>query len=113
MELIRPSLRGDIEVRLELEPGTWPVRADAGELELALLNMAVNARDAMPGGGALLVSARNHAVRAFDVTGDMDRGDYVAISLRDTGEGIPADVLPRVFEPFYTTKDAGHGSGLG
>jgi signal transduction histidine kinase/ActR/RegA family two-component response regulator len=113
MELIRPSLRGDIDLRLEIESDIWPVRADPGELELALLNVAVNARDAMPGGGSLVVSAYNRPVGALDARGEVDAGDYVAISLRDSGEGIPADVLPRVFEPFFTTKDAGHGSGLG
>jgi two-component system NtrC family sensor kinase len=114
MELIRPSLRGDIEMRIEIEPELWPVRADLGELELALLNMAVNARDAMPGGGSIVVSATNRPVAApHDLPADMKPGDYIAIALHDTGEGIPAEVLPRVFEPFYTTKDVGRGSGLG
>lgn len=113
MELIRPSLRGDIDLRLEIDPDLWPVQVDLGELELALLNLAVNARDAMPAGGSLVVRAYNQRVRGPDTPGEVDAGDYAAISLRDTGEGISADILPRVFEPFFTTKDAGRGSGLG
>jgi signal transduction histidine kinase/CheY-like chemotaxis protein len=113
IELIRPSLRGDVEIRLDIEPHVWPVEVDTSELELALLNIAVNARDAMPHGGSLVVAAGNRTLRAPEAPPDVNPGEYVAISLSDTGQGIPADVLPRVFEPFYTTKDSGRGSGLG
>ena len=113
LELIRPSLPGDIEVCLDIEPEVWPVEVDPGELELALLNIAVNARDAMPRGGRLILSARRRSLVEGECSGNLPAGEYVEISLSDTGEGIPADILPRIFEPFYTTKEVGRGSGLG
>jgi two-component system NtrC family sensor kinase len=113
MELIRPSLRGDIEISLELEPEVWLVEVDPGELELALLNIAVNARDAMPEGGRLVVSVRNRSFAEDEMSNNLSAGEYVEISLIDTGEGIPAEILPCLFEPFFTTKEVGRGSGLG
>jgi two-component system NtrC family sensor kinase len=100
-------------VRLEIEPVSdlWSVETDVGELELALVNIAVNARDAMPQGGTLTVSARNASLEGDEHT--LLTGDFVALSLTDTGEGIPPDVLARIFEPFFTTKDVGKGTGLG
>jgi PAS domain S-box-containing protein len=100
-------------VKLEIEPALdlWSVETDVGELELALVNIAVNARDAMPHGGALTVKAKNVSLDGSDVT--LLTGDFVALSLIDTGEGIPADVLAKIFEPFFTTKDVGKGTGLG
>ena len=109
--MLESSLRGDIEIRLSVEPGIWPVAVDPGEFELALLNIALNARDAMPGGGTLAISARNVVLGDDDAVGL--RGAFVALSVRDTGIGIPADVLPRIFEPFFTTKEVDKGTGLG
>jgi two-component system NtrC family sensor kinase len=111
-EVLRGTLPGNI--RLNVEPAASPcvVRVDAGELELAVLNLAVNARDAMPNGGALTLSAvpvRLNAARDDEGLA----GDFVALRVRDTGEGIPDEVLPKVFEPFFTTKAAGRGTGLG
>ncbi|HEX8664534.1 MAG TPA: ATP-binding protein [Beijerinckiaceae bacterium] len=109
--MLESSLRGDIQVALEVAPGVWPVAVDPGEFELALLNVAVNARDAMPAGGTLTIAARNAILGEGDATGL--EGAFVAIAVRDTGSGIAPDVLPRIFEPFFTTKEVGKGTGLG
>lgn len=110
-DMLRSSLRGDIAIDMRLPPGLWRTKVDLNELELAILNIAVNARDAMPGGGRLLIEAWNLNLRDPDVLGL--QGDFVALSITDTGSGIPEDVLPHVFEPFYTTKEVGKGTGLG
>jgi PAS domain S-box-containing protein len=109
-DLITGSLRGDILVRYDFPATLWNVHVDAAELELALLNIAVNARDAMPDGGTFRISARNITFSIPQQDGLT--GDFVALSLSDTGSGIQADVLPKVFEPFFSTK-ADKGSGLG
>ncbi len=110
-DMLRSSLRGDIAIDMRLPSGLWNTKVDPNELELAILNIAVNARDAMPGGGRLLIEAWNLSLRDPDVVGV--QGDFIAVSLADTGSGIPEDVLPHVFEPFYTTKEIGKGTGLG
>ncbi|HYD97910.1 MAG TPA: ATP-binding protein, partial [Alphaproteobacteria bacterium] len=101
------SLRGDIRIELELAADPAIVSVDPNQLELAVLNLAVNARDAMPNGGALRVATRNTA------QGEVAAGDFVALTVSDTGTGMPPDVLARVFEPFFTTKEVGKGTGLG
>jgi PAS domain S-box-containing protein len=111
-EMLRRSLRGDIEIRTAAPAYPHRIRIDPTELELALLNLGVNARDAMPAGGVLTVSIRNVTL-AGELETDALRGDFVAIEVSDTGNGIPPEILPRVFEPFFTTKDAGRGTGLG
>jgi len=110
--LLRQALRGDIRTELRLPPDLPAVDADPAELELALLNLAVNARDAMPNGGTLTVSAE--AVRCYAVT-DADGldGAFVRLSLGDTGIGMNEETQARVFEPFFTTKGVGQGTGLG
>jgi len=108
-EMLDRSLRGDVQVEVDLEPGLWPVEVDPGQLELVVLNLAVNARDAMPSGGTLRIEARN----VPDLNDGELFGDHVALSLTDTGTGMPPEVLARVFEPFFTTKEIGKGSGLG
>jgi len=102
-------------VRVEIEDGAAiaPVFADPGELDAAILNLAINARDAMPLGGDLYLSAREHEVTDADASNVLGVGRYVVIEVRDTGIGMSPDVLERAFEPFFTTKDAGRGSGLG
>ena len=111
-ELLTRSLRSDIEIKVEVPDVVCAVRIDPSEFELAILNLAVNAKDAMPNGGML-------SLRAEPVTlkGGADeeglRGDFIAVRVCDTGQGIPADVMTRVFEPFFTTKEASKGTGLG
>jgi CheY-like chemotaxis protein len=104
-------------VRVRLDTGTdiWPVEIDRAQLESAILNLAVNARDAMPLGGRLTIATENVTVGERDHAAPMDLapGDYVTVSVADTGVGMPPDVAARVFEPFFTTKGAGQGSGLG
>jgi len=107
-ELLDRSLRGDIKVKVELADDLWPVFADPGELELVILNLAVNARDAIKGGGVITITGHN----ARD-TIDGFEGDFVDLSVRDTGSGMSDEIKARVFEPFFTTKDVGKGSGLG
>jgi len=104
--LLERSLREDVEVVLELPDDLWRIEADRGELELALLNLAVNARDAMPHGGRLSVSACN-------LPGEDGEPDRVCLRIADTGVGMPESVATRVFEPFFTTKEVGRGTGLG
>jgi PAS domain S-box-containing protein len=108
--LMRPSLRSNIELVIELSQQLWPVDADAGALELAILNLAFNARDAMKDGGKLKISAHNVVL---DGKPDGVKGEHVALTVADTGEGMSRDVMERVFEPFFTTKSFGEGTGLG
>jgi signal transduction histidine kinase/ActR/RegA family two-component response regulator len=111
-ELLHRSLREDVAVTIDLSADLWPVMADPGEFELALLNIAVNARNAMPNGGAFRLVARNTRCRGETASGGLV-GDFVAITLTDTGTGMPAEVMARAFEPYFTTKPEGLGSGLG
>lgn len=90
----------------------WPVTVDLAELELALLNIAANARNAMPSGGTFRLVAGNTRCRGETSCSGLD-GEFVAISLVDTGAGMPAEVMERAFEPYFTTQPMGHGSGLG
>ena len=108
-DMVERSLRGDVHVQMELPDDLWPVEIDVGELELAVLNLCVNARDAMAGGGTITLSAVN--VREADADGTSR--EWVKLSVRDSGCGMPPDVQARAFEPFFTTKDVGKGSGLG
>jgi signal transduction histidine kinase/ActR/RegA family two-component response regulator len=107
--LVERSLTAGVVLELELEPDLWPVEIDAGQLDVALLNIAVNARDAMPDGGRLTIRAENlENVRDAGLA-----GDYVRISATDTGSGIPKELIASVIEPFFTTKGVGKGTGLG
>jgi PAS domain S-box-containing protein len=103
------SLGGHIEVQMRFGPEVWPVEVDPGEMELAIVNLCVNARDAMPGGGVITIVTEN--VRAEDGGGGF--GDFVRVAVADNGEGMPLEVQARAFEPFFTTKDISKGSGLG
>jgi signal transduction histidine kinase len=111
-DLILRSIGSGIEVREELADGLWPAHVDPDQLELAVLNLCINARDAMEEVGALTLLTQNLVV-APDDTGDLAPGEYVSIAVRDTGPGIPPEVIARVFEPFFTTKPVGKGTGLG
>ncbi len=112
-DMLRRSLRGDIEFRMKAPGDLWPVEIDPGELELALLNLAVNARDAMPSGGELILALRNVSLSENEDERTGLQGDFVAVELSDNGSGMDEEVLERVFEPFFTTKDVGKGTGLG
>ena len=108
-ELLDGSLGGLVTVKTVFDPDVWPVRVDEGELGIALLNLCVNARDAMPQGGTITVAALNRAdMREYGLS-----GDFVELSVNDTGVGMDAETIARCLEPFYTTKDIGKGSGLG
>lgn len=110
MDLLRPLLGSGIELTCNVAEDTRPVELDAAEFELALINLAVNARDAMDGSGRFAISARN----AFPGEAGADvEGDFVVIETLDSGPGIPPSIAERVFEPFFTTKPIGHGTGLG
>jgi PAS domain S-box-containing protein len=108
-EILDRTLRGDIQVRTELADDLWNIKVDPAEWELVVLNLCVNARDAMPSGGVITISARN----ALQVRQGELAGDFVMVSVCDTGTGMSADVLTHIFEPFFTTKEIGKGSGLG
>jgi signal transduction histidine kinase/ActR/RegA family two-component response regulator len=108
-ELFDRSLRGDVNVKTVLDEDVWPVYVDAGELEIALLNLCVNSRDAMPQSGVITITARNR----MNLTLGELHGDFVQLSVADTGQGMNEETLARCLEPFYTTKDIGKGSGLG
>ncbi|TMJ33516.1 MAG: response regulator [Alphaproteobacteria bacterium] len=109
-DLLNPSLRGDIELVIEVPRTPCPVKVDPAEFELAILNIAVNARDAMPSGGRLSIRVR--PVTLAHGPEDLS-GAFAEIAMTDTGRGIPAEALPRVFDPFFTTKEVGKGTGLG
>ncbi|MFZ5719097.1 MAG: PAS domain S-box protein [Pseudomonadota bacterium] len=111
-ELMTASLSANVRLSFDIAPDVWPIAADPAEFELALLNLAVNARDAMPEGGSLTLRAENVELDGRPAAHGL-QGSFVAISVSDTGSGIAPDILPRVFDPFFTTKDIGKGTGLG
>ncbi|HZD89926.1 MAG TPA: ATP-binding protein [Pseudolabrys sp.] len=111
-DLLTRSLHADIEIKVDVPEGPCAVRVDPSEFELAILNLAVNAKDAMPQGGTLTIRAKPVTLRG-EATDEGLSGEFVAVRIVDTGHGIPADVLTRVFEPFFTTKEFGKGTGLG
>jgi signal transduction histidine kinase/ActR/RegA family two-component response regulator len=112
VEMLRRSLGPGIQITTDFETDLPPTRVDPNQLELALLNLALNARDAMPLGGRLTISAHRERIGTGDVPG-LQPGDYVCIAERDTGEGMDEVTLKRATEPFFTTKGAGRGTGLG
>ncbi|PJI44488.1 MASE4 domain-containing protein [Ferrovibrio sp.] len=112
-QLLEQSLRGDIRLVLDLPDYLWPVQCDRDELDLALMNICVNARDAMSRGGLVRIEARNATLAAVRDPALGLSGYFVAISVSDTGTGIAAENIDKVFEPFFTTKEVGQGTGLG
>jgi signal transduction histidine kinase len=110
IQLIRNVLRQGIELELACEEDVWAVTIDPLQFDLALLNLAINARDAMPDGGRLSISARNCVL---EPTHERSGGEYVLVSVLDTGTGMPPEVLARALDPFFTTKEPGKGTGLG
>ncbi len=111
-ELLTRSLRSDIEIKVEVPAEICAVRVDPSELEIAIINLAINAQDAMPKGGFLSIRAKPVTLKG-EASAEALSGEFVAVRVADTGTGIPADILPRVFEPFFTTKEIGKGTGLG
>lgn len=112
-DLMQRTLGEKVSVKLNLASDLWPVEADPNQLENALLNLAVNARDAMDQGGVLTISTANCVVGERDAQDDAVPGEYVTLAVCDTGSGMTSETLARVLEPFFTTKDVGKGTGLG
>ncbi len=112
-ELLRSTLGPEVTLEWDLEPNLWPALADAVQIEHVILNLAINARDAMPGGGRLLVSTANLSAQPPDCPSDLAPGEYVVAGVTDSGTGMSDEVLRNAFEPFFTTKEPGKGSGLG
>ncbi|MDF2094355.1 PAS domain S-box protein [Aquibaculum arenosum] len=113
--LLRRSLGETIEIQVIADPDLWEAEVDPSQLEVSVLNLAINSRDAMPKGGRLTIETRNLDSRGagIDEDADLSPGRYVVLSVIDEGSGMPPEVAARAFEPFFTTKDAGEGSGLG
>ena len=113
--LLRRSLGETIVVSLQLDTALWPTFVDPGQLQASLLNLAMNARDAMPKGGHLQIATANKRIDAdaAQTHPELQPGDYVTITVSDTGVGMAAEVMEHIFEPFYTTKERGRGTGLG
>jgi signal transduction histidine kinase len=110
-EMLTGSLGADLRIGKRLSNDVWPAIADRNQIELAIMNLAINARDAMPLGGTLTIESRNETLT--EPGEDLEAGDYVAIAMTDTGGGMPPEILARVLEPFFTTKEADKGTGLG
>jgi PAS domain S-box-containing protein len=113
--LLRRKLGETIRIQVRLDPNLWPAHVDLGQFENAILNLANNARDAMPIGGSLDLETSNIAIdpEAASQMTEVASGEYVKLSVRDTGTGMPKEIVDRVFEPFFTTKEVGKGTGLG
>jgi len=114
-QMLRRLLREGIELKLHNGPELWPVHADETQLSNAIINLVVNARDAMPGGGTVTIATANDMVQQPEALGTaiMPAGEYVRIEVTDTGTGISKENLSKIFDPFFTTKPVGQGTGLG
>ncbi len=112
-DLLRRTLGENIEIVTTIAPGLWPAFADLNQLDNAILNVAINARDAMEGRGLLTITANNFTAEAHKDDPEIAAGDYVLLAITDSGKGIDREILDRVFEPFFSTKPTGQGTGLG
>jgi len=111
--LVETSIGSGIAIEIRKQPGLWKALVDPGQIELVLLNLVINARDAMPDGGTVTIQTGNVVLSAIDRPVDLPAGEYVVVSVTDTGTGMSDEVLAKAFEPFFTTKGEGKGSGLG
>ena len=113
--MLRRTIRENIEIHFEIAPDLCLVKADPGQIEQVLLNLSINAQDAMPEGGQLVIEAKNIAFGPSDpsIHKDIQPGAYAVLRVRDSGVGIDEEVIKHIFEPFYTTKELGRGTGLG
>jgi signal transduction histidine kinase len=109
--LLKGTLRSDIELQLDIVDDPWPIMVDPVQLELALFNVMINARDAMPTGGSVRIMVRNTVLE--EPRSDLDAGDYVQLTVSDSGQGMTSEVLSKALDPFFTTKPVGQGSGMG
>ena len=114
-QIVKQTFPKSIEIYTDISPNLWTVSADATQLHQVLMNLVVNARDAMPDGGTLKISAENLVIDESYARINIDAsvGPYIVITVADTGTGIPSEILDRIFEPFFTTKELGRGTGLG
>jgi len=112
-ELLARSVGGMVTLAFDFAPDAWPVMADASQVQTAILNLAINARDAMPEGGSLRISTGNTLIETSPPGTDLAPGEYVTLTVEDTGTGMTEEVKERLFEPFFTTKEVGKGTGLG
>ena len=113
--LLRRTIDPRIAVEVETDPKLWTVEADPGQVDQVLMNLCINARDAMPGGGVLRVETANVVLDDAFAERHLEAraGEFIRLRISDTGHGIPADIRSRIFEPFFTTKEMGKGTGLG
>ena len=110
--MLTSSIGGAVKLTSAIDGTIWPIKVDASELELALVNLVLNARDAMPNGGLIAITAENVTLSRQDTAAGIE-GDFAALRVTDTGSGIAPDLLPKIFDPFFTTKEVNKGSGLG
>jgi PAS domain S-box-containing protein len=113
ISLLERTLGGTARIETRLEGGLWEILADPNQVELVILNLAINARDAMGDGGRLAITTSNATLARSEAGDGLPPGDYVRLVVEDTGSGMPPDVVARAFEPFFTTKEVGKGTGLG
>ena len=114
-DLVSRTLTSEVEMRFVLADDLWAVKVDPGDLGDVLINLSVNSRDAMPNGGQLLIETENRSIGSGQIINktELNPGDYVVVTISDTGEGMSPEVRDKVFEPFFTTKETGKGTGLG
>ncbi|MEO6360203.1 MAG: response regulator [Sphingomicrobium sp.] len=112
-DILSRTIGPHVRVETRLDPNLWHALADPAQVEVMVLNLAINARDAMPAGGRITISTSNIPTVAPNLSADLRPGEYVAVAIADTGAGMPPEVLARAFEPFFTTKGPGRGTGLG